>query len=442
MASRSGVHEACGRARSSAVKWPRSPRREKRQRGGSRVVGRELLVDDELEIGNRWKHERIPSPVRHAAEGDERNTLLGRDARHGGRLHVLDDGAAALTRSERLEEPQKEVRVQEGGGVRPDARHPRRRATRRTPEEIAARGEARNRSIPVGIGAVPLVATVYPELGIFDAYRRTEVRTQPRAGIVLHVEIRVEGHVSGEAPGNRIQEPVDAVRRIRRRGMLQVVRPVIRDDDVSDTVAAAGDAGEDDGLHSERAVLEIREHRARRPVGIHETDAGQAHDDVLPRDGPGEEPPAVEDPDFRRGRCRGEELRALRRVRGEDEDPFVGRPGRMDGRRDKYPGRHAGDHREVDEPDYQMPSYLPSMFLDYLDDAPTGGRCARKPGWISHQWRVHWSTRLDKTPFHSPPNPVQLIPELTCMRSCAPSSNDGDPASLPPANHCPPKASI
>src|SRR5438876_1455535 len=166
-----------------------SPRHEKRQRGGSRIVGRELLVDDELEIGNRRKHERIPSPVRHAAEGDERNPLLGRDARHGGRLHVLDDGAAALTRSERLEELQEEVRVQEGGGVRPEARRPRRRATRCTPEEISARGEARNRSTPVGIGAVPLVTGGYPELGIFDAYRRAALRMQPGAGEFLYDHI-------------------------------------------------------------------------------------------------------------------------------------------------------------------------------------------------------------------------------------------------------------
>src|SRR5439155_7811220 len=153
-------------------------------------------------------------------------------------------------------ELQEEIPVQEGGRVRADAHRPRARATRCTPEKIVARGDARNRSIPVGIGAVPLVAAVYPELGIFDAYRRTEVRTQPRAGIVLNVEIRVEGHVSGEVPGNRIEGAVDTVRRIRRRGVHQVDRPVIGDDYSSDVVAAAGDAGEDDGLHSERAGLE------------------------------------------------------------------------------------------------------------------------------------------------------------------------------------------
>src|SRR6266566_407021 len=410
-----------GRRYRGGCRWrrPRSPRREERERGGGRIVGRELLVDDELEIGNRRKHERIPSPVRHAAEGDERNPLLGRDARHGGRLHVLDDGAAALTRSERLEELQKEVRVHEGGGVRPDARHPRRRATRCTPEKITTRGEARNRSTPVGIGAVPLVAAVYPELGIFDAYRRAELRAQPRAGIVLHVQIRIEGHVSGEAQGNRIQTPAHGVRRIGRRGVLQAVRPVIGDDDVSDVVAAAGDAGEDDGLHSEAAVLEIREHRSRGQVGIHEADAGHAHDDVLPRDGPGEEPPAVEDPDFRHGRCGGEELRALRRVRGEDEDPCVARPGGKAGGRKKRAGCHPGGHCEVDDPRYEStrwPSYWPATFLQYLDHPPTGSGYARKLGQIAHERRLHRSTTLDKTPFHSSPNPAQLMLEVTCMR--------------------------
>src|SRR5207237_8266415 len=37
------------------------------------------------------------------------------------------------------------------------------------------------------------------------------------------------------------------------------------------------------------------------------------------------------------------------------------------------------------------------------------------------EWRLHRSTTLDKTPFHSSRNPVQLILELTCMRSCAAS---------------------
>src|SRR5437899_7611860 len=32
--------------------------------------------------------------------------------------------------------------------------------------------------------------------------------------------------------------------------------------------------------------------------------------------------------------------------------------------------------------------------------------------------RLHRSTMLDKTPFHAPANPVQLICELTCTRSC------------------------
>ncbi len=135
-----------------------SPRREERQRRSRRIVGRELLVDDELEIGNRGEHQGIPSPVRHAAEGDERNAFLGRDARHGGRFHVLDDGAAARARSERLEELQEEVGVREGGGVSPDARYSRRRATRCAAEQVGARVGARDRSTPVGIGAVTLVA--------------------------------------------------------------------------------------------------------------------------------------------------------------------------------------------------------------------------------------------------------------------------------------------
>src|SRR2546428_4947502 len=36
--------------------------------------------------------------------------------------------------------------------------------------------------------------------------------------------------------------------------------------------------------------------------------------------------------------------------------------------------------------------------------------------------RLHRSTMLDKTPFHAPANPVQLICELTCTRSWAVSS--------------------
>src|SRR5439155_19377477 len=190
-----------------------SPGREKGQRGGSRIVGRHLLVDDELEIGNRWQHERIPSPVRHTAEDDERDSLLGRDARHGCRLHVLDGGAAARTRGERLEELEEEVWVREGARISTDARR-QRRTTGLAPEKIAARGNARNRSTPVGIGAVPLIAAAYPEGGIsFDAYRRAELRTQPRARLVLRVQIRIERHVSGEPRGDRMQAPVDAVRR-------------------------------------------------------------------------------------------------------------------------------------------------------------------------------------------------------------------------------------
>ena len=132
--------------------------------------------------------------------------------------------------------------------------------------------------------------------------------------------------------------------------MLQIVRPVIGDDDVADVVAAAGDAREDDGLHSEVALFEIREHRSRRRVGIHETDPGQAHDDVLPRDVPGEERPAVEDPDFRHGRCGGDQLRALRRVGGKDEDRCVGRPGPEGDGREERTGRQRGGHCETDEP--------------------------------------------------------------------------------------------
>src|ERR1051326_6232455 len=112
----------------------RSPRREKRERGGGRVVGRELLIDDELEIGDGRQHERIPSPVGDAPESDEGNPLLGRDARHGGGLHVQDGGAAAFARSEGLEELEEEVRVGEWGRV---TAHPRGRggcATRLTSE--------------------------------------------------------------------------------------------------------------------------------------------------------------------------------------------------------------------------------------------------------------------------------------------------------------------
>ena len=117
--------------------------------------------------------------------------------------------------------------------------------------------------------------------------------------------------------------------------MLQVVRPVIGNDDVANVVAAAGDAGEDDGLHANAAALEKSEHRARRQVGIHEADAGQAHDDALSRDGAGEEPAAVEHADFGDGPCRSEDLRALGRERGENEHARVARPRRKGCAREK-----------------------------------------------------------------------------------------------------------
>jgi len=65
---------------------------------------------------------------------------------------------------------------------------------------------------------------------------------------------------------------------------------------------------------------------------------------------------------------------------------------------------------------------LPATFLQSLDHPPTGSGYARKLGQIAHQQRLHRSTTLDKTPFHSSPNPAQLVLELTCMRSSAGSA--------------------
>ena len=64
------------------------------------------------------------------------------------------------------------------------------------------------------------------------------------------------------------------------------------------------------------------------------------------------------------------------------------------------------------------------MFLKCLDRAAPGGGYAPKLGQIAHQRRLHRSKTLDKTPFHATPNPVQLILQLTYLRSAQRPSAD------------------
>ena len=74
------------------------------------------------------------------------------------------------------------------------------------------------------------------------------------------------------------------------------------------------------------------------------------------------------------------------------------------------------------------------MFLKCLDRAAPGGGYAPKLGQIAHQRRLHRSKTLDKTPFHATPNPVQLILQLTYLRSAQrPSATawDAAPGRLP-----------
>ena len=267
-----------------------------------RVVGRELLVDQELdrEPDDRRRDDRIAAAVGHGAEREERDAALLRGdlghrapspcrRRPESRLQAGGRSREVRSRSGRTCGSRNGMHAADhadagSGDVLIGAPHASQ------PSSAGPGGRTHGTARPLNGSALePSPPTITLRIGLGADRRVRERGVASGAGRVLHGRNGFERDV-GEALRHREHARVHGI------GAL-AIGPAVGNDHVAD-VRAARDAREDDRLRGDAVIAEIRERRRGGVMRVDEADAGQAEHDVVRADPSREEAPPVEHADL------------------------------------------------------------------------------------------------------------------------------------------------